>query len=106
MLYMPDALKATLEVMHAPAENIKMRMSYNLAGMSFAPEEIADSIKKHIPYFNISYSPDYRQAIADSWPAVIDDSMAHEHRGWKPDYDLNQMTESMLDSISRKLSIK
>ena len=106
MLYMPDALKATLEVMHAPSENIKMRMSYNLAGMSFAPEEIANSIKKHIPDFNISYSPDYRQAIADTWPAVIDDSLAHEHWGWKPDYDLNQMTESMLDSISRKLSIK
>ena len=106
MLYMPDALKATLEVMHAPAENIKMRMSYNLAGMSFAPEEIANSIKKHIPDFNISYSPDYRQAIADTWPAVIDDSLAHEHWGWKPDYDLNQMTESMLGNISRKLGIK
>ena len=106
MLYMPDALKATLEVMHAPSENIKMRMSYNLAGMSFAPEEIANSIKNHIPDFNISYSPDYRQAIADTWPAVIDDSLAHEHWGWKPDYDLNQMTESMLGNISRKLGIK
>jgi nucleoside-diphosphate-sugar epimerase len=100
MLYMPDALKATLEVMHAPAENIKMRMSYNLAGMSFAPEEIAQSIKAYIPDFNISYSPDYRQAIADSWPAVIDDSLAHEHWGWKPDYDLNRMTADMLENIA------
>ncbi len=100
MLYMPDALKATLEVMHAPAENIKMRMSYNLAGMSFAPEEIANSIKKHIPNFEISYTPDYRQAIADSWPAVIDDSLAREHWGWKPDYDLALMTSDMLENIA------
>jgi nucleoside-diphosphate-sugar epimerase len=99
MLYMPDALKATLEVMHAPAEKIKMRMSYNLAGMSFAPEEIAESIKKHIPNFSISYEPDFRQAIADSWPAVIDDSMAREHWGWKPDYDLDKMTSDMLQNI-------
>jgi len=100
MLYMPDALKATLDVMHAPADNIKMRMSYNLAGMSFAPEEIANSIKNHIPDFNISYAPDYRQAIADTWPAVIDDSMAREHWGWKPDYDLDRMTADMLENIA------
>lgn len=100
MLYMPDALKATLEVMHAPADAIKMRMSYNLAGMSFAPEEIAASIKAHIPAFNITYSPDYRQAIADSWPAVIDDSLARDHWGWKPDYDLEKMTKDMLDNIA------
>jgi len=100
MLYMPDALKATLDVMHAPADQIKMRMSYNLAGMSFAPEEIADSIKKHIPDFNISYTPDYRQAIADTWPAVIDDSMAREHWGWKPDFDLDRMTSDMLTNIA------
>jgi len=105
MLYMPDALKATLEVMHAPAEQIKMRMSYNLAGMSFAPEEIADSIKKHIPEFNISYTPDYRQAIADTWPAVIDDSLAREHWGWVPDYDLSRMTSDMLQNIAPRYEL-
>lgn len=99
MLYMPDALKATLEVMHAPSEKIGMRMSYNLAGMSFAPEEIAASIQKHLPDFQISYNPDYRQAIANSWPAVIDDSLAREHWGWAPEYDLDAMTTDMLLNI-------
>ena len=100
MLYMPDAVKATLDVMHADPEKIKMRMSYNLAGMSFAPEEIADSIKEHIPDFQIAYNPDYRQAIADTWPAVIDDSLAREHWGWKPAYDLAAMTKDMLENIA------
>ncbi|MDA8629007.1 NAD-dependent epimerase/dehydratase family protein [Bacteroidia bacterium] len=100
MLYMPDAVKATLDVMHADPEKIKMRMSYNLAGMSFAPEEIADSIKEHIPDFQITYNPDYRQAIADTWPAVIDDSLAREHWGWKPAYDLAAMTKDMLENIA------
>jgi nucleoside-diphosphate-sugar epimerase len=75
-------------------------MSYNLAGMSFAPEEIAESIKRHIPDFNILYAPDSRQAIADSWPAVIDDSLARTHWGWKPDYDLARMTADMLENIA------
>jgi len=100
MLYMPDAVKATLDVMHADPGKIKMRMSYNLAGMSFAPEEIADSIKEHIPDFQIAYNPDYRQAIADTWPAVIDDSLAREHWGWKPEYDLAAMTKDMLENIA------
>ena len=100
MLYMPDAVQATLDVMHADPEKIKMRMSYNLAGMSFAPEEIADSIKEHIPDFQIAYNPDYRQAIADTWPAVIDDSLAREHWGWKPEYDLAAMTKDMLENIA------
>ena len=100
MLYMPDAVKATLDVMHADPEKIKMRMSYNLAGMSFAPEEIADRIKEHIPDFQIAYNPDYRQAIADTWPAVIDDSLAREHWGWKPEYDLAAMTKDMLENIA------
>ena len=100
MLYMPDAVKATLDVMHADPGKIKMRMSYNLAAMSFAPEEIADSIKEHIPDFQITYNPDYRQAIADTWPAVIDDSLAREHWGWKPAYDLAAMTKDMLEHIA------
>ena len=100
MLYMPDAVKATLDVMHADPGKIKMRMSYNLAAMSFAPEEIADSIKEHIPDFQIAYNPDYRQAIADTWPAVIDDSLAREHWGWKPAYDLEAMTKDMLENIA------
>ena len=100
MLYMPDAVKATLDVMHADPGKIKMRMSYNLAAMSFAPEEIADSIKEHIPDFQITYNPDYRQAIADTWPAVIDDSLAREHWGWKPEYDLAAMTKDMLENIA------
>ncbi len=104
MLYMPDAVKATLDVMHADPEKIKMRMSYNLAGMSFAPEEIADSIKEHIPDFQITYNPDYRQAIADTWPAVIDDSLAREHWGWKPAYDLAAMTKDMLENIAPRYS--
>jgi len=104
MLYMPDAVKATLDVMHADPGKIKMRMSYNLAGMSFAPEEIADSIKEHIPDFQIAYNPDYRQAIADTWPAVIDDSLAREHWGWKPEYDLAAMTKDMLENIAPRYS--
>jgi nucleoside-diphosphate-sugar epimerase len=99
MLYMPDALKATLDIMHAPAEQIKIRTSYNLAGMSFAPEEIAASIAKFVPGFEISYEPDYRQAIANSWPAVIDDSEARQDWGWKPDFDLDKMTEDMLKNL-------
>ena len=104
MLYMPDAVKATLDVMHADPGKIKMRMSYNLAAMSFAPEEIADSIKEHIPDFQIAYNPDYRQAIADTWPAVIDDSLAREHWGWKPAYDLAAMTKDMLENIAPRYS--
>ncbi len=99
MLYMPDALKATLDIMHAPSEQIKIRSSYNLAGMSFGPEEIAASIQKHISDFNITYNVDYRQQIAESWPAVIDDSRAREDWGWKPNYDLDRMTEDMLKNL-------
>ena len=99
MLYMPDALKATLDIMHAPSEQVKIRSSYNLAGMSFGPEEIAAAIQKHIPDFKITYNIDYRQQIAESWPAVIDDSSAREDWGWKPDYDLDKMTADMLANL-------
>ena len=96
MMYMPDAIRATLELMEADANKINVRQSYNLSGMSFSPKEIAASIEKHIPDFEISYKPDYRQSIADSWPASIDDSVARSDWGWKEAYDLDKMTEDML----------
>jgi nucleoside-diphosphate-sugar epimerase len=99
MMYMPDALKATLSLMDAPAEKVKIRSSYNIAGMSFTPKQIAEEIKKHIPEFTITYKPDFRQAIADSWPASIDDKQAHDHWGWKPDFNLAKMTEDMLTNL-------
>ncbi|MES2618366.1 MAG: NAD-dependent epimerase/dehydratase family protein [Bacteroidota bacterium] len=100
MLYMPDALKATLDIMHAPAEKIKIRSSYNLAGMSFSPKEIADSIKQFVPGFTIEYNPDRRQAIADSWPNSIDDSEAKKDWGWQPAYNLEAMTRDMLKNLA------
>jgi nucleoside-diphosphate-sugar epimerase len=99
MMYMPDAIRATIELMEAPAEKIKTRTSYNLAAMSFSPEEIAAEIKKHIPEFRISYAPDYRQQIANSWPQSIDDSVARDNWGWKHEYDLARMTTDMLDNL-------
>jgi nucleoside-diphosphate-sugar epimerase len=99
MMYMPDAIKATIQLMEAPKENIKTRSSYNLSGMSFTPKEISEAIKQHIPEFTIDYKPDFRQAIADSWPASIDDSVAQKEWGWKADYDLNAMVEDMLKNI-------
>lgn len=99
MMYMPDAIRGTIELMEAPAEKVKIRSSYNLAGISFNPEEIAASIRAHIPEFTISYNPDFRQAIADSWPRSIEDHYAMEHWGWKPQYDLASMTKDMLDNL-------
>ena len=99
MMYMPDAIKATLELMEAPEEKIKIRTSYNISGMSFSPQEIAAQIKKHIPEFTISYKPDYRQQIANSWPQSIDDSVARNDWGWKEDYDLSAMTKDMLENL-------
>ncbi|MEZ4920444.1 MAG: NAD-dependent epimerase/dehydratase family protein [Saprospiraceae bacterium] len=96
MLYMDDAIRGTIELMEAPAEKIKIRTSYNLAGMSFTPAEIAASIQKELPDFQISYEPDFRQAIADSWPGSIDDSHARADWGWKPAFDLDAMTRDML----------
>ena len=96
MMYMPDALKATLDLMHAPAEQIKIRTSYNLGAMSFTPAEIAASIRARVPGFEVTYAPDQRQAIADSWPASIDDSAARRDWGWQPAFDLDRMTRDML----------
>ena len=103
MMYMPDAIKATLELMEAPAEKIKIRTSYNISGMSFSPKEIAAEIKKYIPEFEITYKPDYRQQIANSWPQSIDDSVARIDWGWKEDYDLSAMTKDMLDNLQPDL---
>ena len=99
MMYMDDAIRATIELMQTPIENVKNRMSYNLSAISFSPKEIAEELKKHIPEFTISYSPDHRQAIADSWPASIDDSVAQSDWGWKPEFDLEKMTEVMLENL-------
>ncbi len=99
MMYMPDAIRATIELMEAPAEKISIRTSYNLSAMSFSPKEIADVIRKHVPGFSIDYQPDYRQQIADSWPQSIDDSQARNDWGWAHEYDLERMTEDMLANL-------
>lgn len=99
MMYMDDAIRATLELMDAPKASIKNRMSYNLSGMSFSPKEITAAIQKHIPEFSISYAPDFRQKIADSWPSKIDDSDARADWGWRPEYDLESMTAEMLKML-------
>ncbi len=103
MMYMDDAIRATIELMQAPAEKIHTHMSYNLSAISFSPKEVALEIKKDIPNFEISYAPDHRQAIADSWPASIDDSVARAEWGWKPEYDLPKMTADMLAHLKEKL---
>lgn len=102
MMYMDDAIKATISIMQAPAEKIKIRSSYNLSAVSFTPKEIAESIKKHIPEFTIDYAPDFRQAIADSWPASIDDSFARNDWGWQHDFDMERMTSVMLENLAKK----
>ena len=96
MMYMPDAIRATIELMEAPMEKISIRTSYNISGMSFSPREISNEIKKHIPEFDISYAPDYRQSIADSWPQSIDDTVARNDWNWKEEYGLSNMTEDMI----------
>jgi len=101
MMYMPDAIKATLEMMEAPASKISVRTSYNISGMSFSPKEIADAIKIHVPDFKITYQPDYRQQIADSWPQSIDDTVARADWGWKEDYNLERMTKDMFENLQK-----
>ena len=99
MIYMDDAIRATLELMEAPKESISIRTSYNIAGMSFNPEEIAFSIKEHYPDFKIKYNPDFRQTIADSWPKNINDSHARNDWSWKPAYNLKAMTKIMIENL-------
>lgn len=100
MMFMDDAIRATMELMKADAKNIKERSSYNLDAMSFTPAEMAESIKKHIPDFTISYAPDFRQQIADSWPNSIDDSAAKADWGWEAEFDLTKTTEEMFRNLS------
>ena len=100
MMYIPDAIRATIELMEAPAKKISIRTSYNVSAMSFSPKEIAAEIKKHIPEFSISYKPDYRQTIAESWPQSIDDSVARKDWGWKEKYDLAAMTGDMMKNLT------
>lgn len=99
MMYMDDAVKATLDLMNAPAEKIKVRSSYNISSMSFCPSEIATEIQKYIPDFAITYHPDFRQAIADSWPRSIDDSRARQDWGWQHRFGLNEMTKEILKNL-------
>lgn len=99
MMYMDDAIKATVQIMQAPIEQIKIRSSYNLSAMSFTPEEIATEIKKHYPDFKMSYEPDFRQKIADSWPASIDDSCAREDWKWQNDFNIENMTTEMITNL-------
>ncbi len=99
MMFMDDAIKATIQLMDAPASRLRIRSAYNLGGISFTPEEIASSIKNHLPAFEITYEPDFRQAIADSWPNSIDDSYAQADWDWKLGFDLERMTEVMLKNI-------
>jgi nucleoside-diphosphate-sugar epimerase len=103
MMYMPDAIRATIDLMEAPAEQVKQRTSYNLAGFSFDPEQIAAEVRRHIPGFTIDYAPDHRQAIADSWPRSIDDSAARADWGWRPQYDLSAMVDDMMVNLKREL---
>ena len=102
MMYMDDAIDATIKIMQADENDIKIRSSYNLAAMSFTPTEIAEEIKKHIPEFEITYKPDFRQKIADSWPASIDDSCARKDWNWKHEFELENMTNIMLENLSKK----
>jgi len=99
MMYMPDAIRATIELMHADASKITVRSSYNIGAMSFSPKEIAAEIRKHIPHFTIDYQPDSRQQIAGSWPKSIDDSQAKDDWGWQPEFTIDRMTEDMLENL-------
>lgn len=102
MMFMDDAIDATIQLMDAPANQLSIRSSYNLAAMSFTPKDIASEIQKHIKDFVITYNPDFRQQIADSWPKSIDDSYARKDWGWKHKFDLSSMTKEMLEQLRAK----
>jgi len=104
MMYMPDCVRGTIELMEAPLEKLTEHAGYNMAAISFSAEELVASVKKYIPELTVEYKPDYRQAIADSWPRSIDDSKARKDWGWKPEFDLDAMTQNMLAAIREKHS--
>jgi nucleoside-diphosphate-sugar epimerase len=104
MMYMPDCIKSTIDLMEADPSKIKRHDSYNLAGMSFSAGELAEEIKKHIPEFKCEYKPDFRQKIADSWPMSIDDNAARKDWNWKPDYDLATMSKEMISKLSKRFA--
>jgi nucleoside-diphosphate-sugar epimerase len=106
MMYMEDAVNATLQLMDAPKENISIRTSYNLAGISFSPVEIYESLLPYYPQFKIEYQPDFRQQIADSWPNSIDDNMAITDWNWKPAFDLNAMTAVIVKHLPEYFNYK
>jgi len=103
MMYMPDALKALIDLANAPLEKLKHHCNFNVGAMSFSAGELAAEIKKHIPEFKVTYEPDFRQAIADCWPRSVDDSVAREEWGWSPEYNLKRMTEDMIEKLTEKL---
>ena len=105
MMYMSDAIRATIELMEAPVKRVKIRSSYNLAGVSFTPKNIAAEVSKHISNFEMSYNPDFRQTIADSWPSSIDDKHAQTDWGWKLEYDLEKMTSDMMRNLKKQYKI-
>lgn len=100
MMYMEDAIKATVDIMQAPSEQIKVRSSYNLSAIDFTPEEVYNEIKKHYPEFKVNYAPDFRQQIADSWPQSIDDTVARKDWNWSHSFDLEKMTKDMIKNLS------
>lgn len=102
MMYMTDAIKATLKIMQADSDKIKIRSSYNIAGCSFSPEELANEIQSYIPNFKISYNKDYRQEIADSWPDSLEDSLAKEHWGWQAQYNMQELVKEMIENLNEK----
>lgn len=104
MMYMNDAVKATIDLMQADTDKVKIRSSYNISAMSFTPSEITSCIRKHIPEFKINYLPDFRQSIADSWPNSIDDTAARNDWGWQPSYDLDTMTADILKNLPELLN--
>ncbi len=104
MMYMPDAIKATIGIMNANSDSIRIRSSYNISAFDFTPSELAIEIKKHLPDFQITYKPDFRQTLAEGWPSSIDDSAAREDWGWKNEYSFEMMTEDMLNHLNEKIS--
>ncbi|WP_370089068.1 NAD-dependent epimerase/dehydratase family protein [Ekhidna sp.] len=103
MMYMDDAVKATIDLMETDAKNVKVRSSYNLAAMSFTPKEITAEIQKHYPDFKVTYNPDFRQKIADSWPGSIDDSAARNNWGWQHEFGLKELTETMITNLKKTI---